>query len=151
MTDPDTVRMMPGQFVDAYEAMVAAAFNSGGGMDGVAGVSVGELGKADGRAQGQWRVSSSDVTTIGTVAATSVKQVGKTARTMRDERFFRLKVKIDKRLRGIAREVLASLNATDLNSCLRVCSGRCKKIGDSEWIYCPRCGGPMAELDDSEN
>ena len=138
--------MMPRQFVDAYEALVVESFNSGGGMDGMGASGV---EKADGRAIGQWRVGSGEVTSIGAASPISVKQVGKTARTMRNEAAFRLKVKIDKRLRGLAREVLASINESDkTRNSLRVCSGRCKKIGDPDWCYCPRCGGPMVELDE---
>jgi hypothetical protein len=141
-------RILPEQFTSAYEALWAMCYNSGGGMDGQNGG--GDIGRADGRAVGQWRVKSGEVTSVGTVAPQSVKQVGKTARTMRDERAFKFKTKIDKRLRLMAREILASLDANGLLASVprvRVCSGRCKKIGEAEWLYCPFCRGPMAEMD----
>ncbi len=160
----DVVRMMPHQFVDAYEALCVEAYNSGGGIDGLptggggvgsgsGGESVGMdggLGKADGRAQGQWRTDSGVETTIGTVKVgkAQFKRVGKTGNGMRDERAFRMKTRVDKRLRSIAREILANLYESEkFSSISRVCTGRCKRIGESDWLFCARCGGPMTEND----
>jgi hypothetical protein len=61
------------------------------------------------------------------------------------EQAIRERDRIDRRLRKIARDIKAwySKGAVSAN---RICAGRCKKIGDGEWNFCPRCGGQMREL-----
>lgn len=55
---------------------------------------------------------------------------------------------VDRKLRRIAREIEEFLTAGDgLRSGKRRCSGRCGKIGEPDWQYCARCGGPMMEVD----
>ena len=156
-------RMVPDSFGTAYEQLWAAAY-SDGGVDGGAGLGgggnhplngkAGELGREAGKPTGQWPVRSSEVTSVGGKSSgpgSSLKAVGKTARTMRDERAFKLKVKVDKRLRKIAREVLASLEGRNvLAATQRVCAGRCKKYGEVDWTYCAHCGGPMREIEETE-
>lgn len=58
-----------------------------------------------------------------------------------------LKTKVDKRLRQIAREMRNVLSdGSDVSVTRRRCSGRCKRLGDVEWLYCPNCGGPMSDV-----
>lgn len=57
---------------------------------------------------------------------------------------------VDRKLRRIAREIeefLAGGDGSDLKSGKRKCAGRCRKIGEPEWMFCARCGGPMEEVD----
>lgn len=55
--------------------------------------------------------------------------------------------KTDRKLRAIGREMSTYLGDDVSVGGVRVCAGKCKRIGESDWIYCPRCGGPMAERD----
>lgn len=146
-------RLLPEAFVTMYEALVMVALDDGlgGGAHPMSGRAA-EVGRADGKAVNQWRTNSGAVTSMDRTTGPKSKQVGKTARTMKDERAWRLKVKIDKRLRGLAREIQGYLD----DSCrveelmYRVCTGRCRKFGDAEWSFCARCGGPMRELDKND-
>lgn len=161
MTDSvEFMRMLPTQFVDAYEALCVDAFNSGGGMDGAScgvmdehgdggAVEAAVVGKANGQAVGQWRTSSGQATSIGAVrpGKASFKKLGKTSKGLKTEKSFNAKRKVDKRLRQIAREIFAVLEGTPSKSGNgRVCTGRCKRLGDSDWLYCPNCSGPMGEV-----
>lgn len=142
-------RILPETFVNVYEALYCKALDDG--MGGSRAAETAFLGKADGKPVGQWRVSTGEMTSMDKIGGPGTKQVGKTARTMRDERAFRLKVKIDKRLRAMAREINAFLDGVDKRlATQRVCAGRCKHFGDAEWNYCPSCGGPMRELEKSD-
>lgn len=142
-------RILPEQFVAVYEALYCKALDDG--MSGSRAAETAGLGKADGKPVGQWRVSTGETTSMDKIGGPGTKQVGKTARTMKDERAFRMRVKIDKRLKNMAREINAFLEGTStkvINQ--RVCAGRCRKFGDYEWSYCPRCGGPMRELENTD-
>lgn len=149
---PEVIRALPDSFVAVYEALWVKSLDSG---DGTAGHPLSgrgaDLEMPGGKATGQWRVSSGEATTLGRRNGPELKTVGKTARTMRDERAFRLKTKIDKRLRQMAREISAFLEGTDLRAATqRVCAGRCKKFGEKDWSYCPSCGSPMREVENGD-
>lgn len=150
-------RILPELFADAYERLWDRAFRDGGvdGNNHPLNGSAGVVGVEPGNAVGQWRVSSGEAElTIAKKASgdkAQTKQVGKTARTLRDERAFRLKTKMDKRLRAMAREICAALEGRNtIAATHRVCTGRCKKFGEVEWDYCARCGGPMREMEEDE-
>jgi hypothetical protein len=55
--------------------------------------------------------------------------------------------KLDRRIRRMAREIQAFLDGKDVKVESRKCAGKCRKIGEAEWVYCPRCGGPMEQVD----
>jgi hypothetical protein len=151
-------RILPADFAVGYEALTSRSLSDG--MEGVgertqAGA---DLGRASGKvvkgvgARG-WRLSSGGVDVVGTRNGGSdnksrQKVVGKTAKTLKDERALRFKQKIDKRLRRIAKEIHAFLeNAEVAVERQRMCGGHCRRLGESSWLYCPNCGGPMNELD----
>ncbi len=147
-------RLLPQSFVDAYEALQARALTDGSGSNHPLSGRDAELGKADGKPTGQWPEKTSDVTSIGQVGGPKTKQVGKTSKFLADERAFRLKRKIDKRLRGLGREMMAFLEGASEKDAAaaasRLCTGKCRKIGDGEWVFCARCGGPMRDMDGEE-
>lgn len=147
-------RILPEGFAGPYEALFARALSDGGvdGSNHPLNGSAGVLDKAPGTPVGQYRVSSGESTSIGKMGGPKTKQVGKTARTMKDERAFRVRVLIDKRLRKMGREIEAFLDGKKKwqNAGLRACAGRCKKFGDGEWVYCPWCGGPMREMENED-
>lgn len=60
------------------------------------------------------------------------------------------RARVDRRLRKIARDIKSWYSGGAFSS-NRICDGQCKKIGDGEWNYCPRCGGRMREMDGRRN
>lgn len=147
-------RILPEMFCTAYEAVCVQALDdgSGGGNHPLSGRAA-ELGRAEGKPTGQWPVKSDEKVSIGQKSGpgSSLKTVGKTSKFLRDERAFRLKQRMDKRLRAMAREMMAFMDGKEIRAAVsRVCTGKCKKLGDAEWMFCARCGGPMRDLDEGE-
>jgi hypothetical protein len=98
----------------------------------------------------------------------SGKRGQKSSVLMRSEWASLLKERTDRKLRKIARELKNALDEDDDELRMgaaskgvggkngvggrsaaprRRCSGRCGKFGESDWLYCARCGGPMNEMD----
>jgi hypothetical protein len=52
-----------------------------------------------------------------------------------------------KRLRSMAREMNALLaeRGETREVLRRRCSGKCRRLGEREWSYCPNCSGPMID------
>lgn len=152
-------RLLPEAFTTAYEFLNSLAMDDGTmGENHPLNGDAGKLGKADGARTNQWRDNSGQMTRglgksmSGDKAAT--KRVGKTSRTMRSERLFRYKQKVDKRLRRLATEMFLMMqekNGENDNivsrSYGRNCVGTCRRIGELEWKYCPNCGGMMMDMD----
>jgi hypothetical protein len=157
-------RILPELFAEAYERLWDRTYKDGGidggGGDGGGGNhplngNAGVVGMAEGKVKNAgWRVSSGEETLIGLKTGAQVsdmKRVGKTAATLKNERLFKYKVKVDKRLRRLAREISAMVDGRNVVAAAnRVCTGRCKKYGDAEWDYCARCGGPMRQVEENE-
>jgi hypothetical protein len=149
-------RILPEPFQLAYEQLWARSLGDSGPGAGVGNHPLsgqsGILGRASGKVENAgWRTSSGEADMVGQIAGPKNKQVGKTSRTLKDERAFRFKQKVDKDLRRIAAKINAFQDGR--NSELagqRVCEGRCKKYGEIEWSFCARCGGPMRDLDPQE-
>jgi hypothetical protein len=148
---PDVWKMIPPAFIEAYEALWVGCFKndvhplSGSGE---------EVGRSTGAGSIRWRTNSGQVDTVGTKVKSGSgrsgggKTVGKTSAALRDERLFREKGLIDKRLRRLARDILAILDPKGAQvERQRRCTGSCKRLGQSDWLFCPNCGGPMAETD----
>jgi hypothetical protein len=113
----------------------------------------GEVGVSDGKVENAgWRTSSGKADrVVGQSSGPKQKTVGKTARTLRDEKAWDFKKRIDKDLRRLAAKIRAFEEGSRLESSgHRVCTGRCKKYGDMDWTYCARCGGPMREIENDE-
>lgn len=56
--------------------------------------------------------------------------------------------RLDRRLRNEARKLKSFLADNDERVVLkRRCSGKCKRLGDAEWLYCPHCAGPMIDVE----
>lgn len=158
-------RFLPDGFVDAYEALCGRALNDGSGMEGrptrEESEGAGGIGKETGSLAargGNVRVSSGAETIVGGKGTgrawrgkAQVKIVGRTGRGMRDERMFQAKVRIDKRLRQLGREIMDLLDGKDIKSAgRRICAGKCARLGQGDWSYCPNCGSAMRELDSGD-
>jgi hypothetical protein len=153
-------RILPEPFQTAYEQLWARTYSDGGvgagvgshPLDGARGV----VGKADGKVENAgWRVNSGQADAVGQISGPKQKTVGKTARTLRDERAFQFKQKVDKELRRIAAKIRrweenGGREVGTEHAGQRVCAGRCKRFGDVEWSYCCWCGGPMREVEKNE-
>lgn len=144
-------RILPDGFTAVYEALYVQSLDDGmGGKGKVADAGI-ALGRAAGKPVGQYRVSTGERTSIGRKSGPKLKKLDQTSKTLKDERAFNFRVKVDKRLRAIGREIAAFLEGQDLRLVShRVCSGKCGKFGDAEWNFCARCGGPMRELDSDD-
>lgn len=157
-------RMVPEAFAEAYQRVWDEAYRdggidaSGGGhpLSGAAGAlgKEGGTGVDSGRLAGGWRINSGKEDLVGKSSGpgkSSSKAVGKTSRTLKSEKAFKLKARLDKRLRKMAREIMAELDGRSVKAAgHRVCAGKCKKFGDYEWSYCPNCGGMMREVEEDE-
>lgn len=158
-------RLLPEGFVTAYEALVARAVDAG--LRGEANGSVpetsegtGGIGKADGSGGVRWRVDTSEVDTVGgggygraQRGKAQAKVVGKTGRGQGDAAMWRVRVLIDKRLRQMGREIVEAIESGGEKgraAARRVCGGRCARLGQGDWKFCPNCGSAMRELDSSD-
>lgn len=149
------VRYLPSGFLRAYLQLIDKSvgernLGSGGGAGddlklvgvereeslGLTGV-VGDNGKAKRRRAGE--------------DASLVKVGGQKAKKSRvlfsSEDAMDYRRKVDRKLRMMGREALEYLNDVGTVAASRVCTGSCKRLGDGEWLFCPNCGGPMAERD----
>jgi hypothetical protein len=69
---------------------------------------------------------------------------------IRSERALMGRYRLDRKLKRIVndlRYLLAEVNGADhTRPLMRQCAGRCRKIGESDWLFCARCGGPMQDI-----
>jgi hypothetical protein len=154
-------QMLPEAFSAAYEALFVGTFRDGdvdgGGSEGhsahpMSGRGM-EVGRSDGSGAIRMRTSSGQVDTVGTKVKSGSGRSGggkdtrKTSNQLRNERLLREKTKVDKRLRRMAREIESMLRGEVHIEAVRRCAGRCGRLGQADWKYCPNCSGPMAEVD----
>lgn len=154
-------QMLPEAFSAAYEALFVGTFRDGdvdgGGSEGhsahpMSGRSM-EVGRSDGSGAVRMRTSSGQVDTVGTKVKSGSGRSGggkdtrKTSNQLRNERLLHEKGKIDKRLRRMAKEIEAILIGGLHAESQRRCTGRCARLGQTDWKFCPNCGGPMQEMD----
>lgn len=137
---------LPKKFVVCYEGLLDKAYgerrlDASGSMGGDKGEGRVKARKTSGR------TSSSSVDK--TLAASGGgKDRNRAEIAFKNERAVDFRRLVDRRLRRIARDIEEFFAGDDgeLRSGKRRCNGRCRKIGDSDWIYCARCGGPMQEV-----
>lgn len=149
-------RILPEAFQVAYEQLWARSLGDSGPGAGVGNHPLsgetGKLGKAPGKVENAgYRLSSGQAVPIGKITGPKNKQVGRTSRTLKDERAFKFKQRIDRELRRLAAKIRAFEDGRNIDFAgQRVCTGKCKKFGEIEWTYCARCGGPMRDLEKDE-
>jgi hypothetical protein len=144
------VRFLPQGFIFAYEQLVDEGYSSkqfgGNPASPVSGDSQ-IKGKAPRRTSGRLRSSEVDKTLM----AEKAKRSTPPEIQMRSEKAVDFRKNIDRRLRRLGREIKAFLAGENpLTGSSRKCAGKCGKLGDAEWSFCARCGGPMRELDKGE-
>ena len=142
------LRFLPDSFVLFYSGLVDRSYgerrlDASGSMAPPTGSPRVKAKKSSGRTN-SGSVERTLVATGGSGKEKNRSEIG-----FKDEDSVDYRKKIDRRLRRIAREIeefLAGGNGESLKSGKRKCGGRCRKIGDPEWLFCPRCGGPMIEV-----
>lgn len=138
---------LPEKFVHAYEALVDLGYgekrlDASGAMGAPANPRAGARRSAP-------RLKSSEVSK--TIVSSNFGNGGTPSGvSFKSEIAVDYRRKIDRRLRRLAREIKLFLDedGTAHRSGQRKCSGKCKKIGEPDWVYCARCGGPMIEEDE---
>ncbi len=159
-------QMLPESFAAAYEALFVGTFRDGdvdgGGSGGRSSHAMSgrgeELGKATGKVGESGRARrvrehTGQVDVVGTKVKSGSGRSGggkdnrKTSNQLRNERLLREKVKIDKRLRSLGREIVAILEGVkDDGEGQRRCGSKCGRLGQNDWLFCPNCGGPMVDV-----
>jgi hypothetical protein len=133
----DLLRILPSSFVGGYEDLVLRCFpvlRGASDRDPDAAVS-------DGRPL-RVRTSTGQTETRG--GAHNARRSGLNTRDpLGSERAIRLRAKVDRKLRALAREMSADVTRRDQ---LRRCT-RCRTFADAEWNFCPRDGAPTEQVD----
>lgn len=138
-------RFLPSGFVDLYSRVLEIEFgahNLGSARPSNPDELVG-VGRGSGPRLSTSKVETRHVTRTHT--ASSSKAV------IRSERALWGRYRLDRRLKRITtelRNLLAEIDGSDgSRPARRICTGKCAKFGDPDWLYCARCGSPMRDLE----
>lgn len=130
---------LPEKFVEAYERLWHEAYGTGA-VTAAANPRVGVVKDQPPR------VSSGTADRMGGVGAGHKKAGARVTSTLRSERALTTKSRVDRKLRALARDIVAA-DGSGSDTLPRRCAGRCKRWADPEWNYCPNCGGPTETID----
>lgn len=136
------LRYLPKEFLVTYLMLIDRGvgernLGSGGGV-----AKDGALPDVGGQSAPRLKTSSYEHVSSASRSGASTSPI-----LMNSERSIDYRRKVDRQIRKIIREIklhLASESEKTIVS--RVCSGKCKRRGDAEFLYCPNCGGPMVDL-----
>jgi hypothetical protein len=146
------IAFLPSGFLFAYEQLVEQGYSSrqfGGNPASPLSQASQIKGKSPRKTSG--RLNSGHVDK--TLMAGKGKRPSPPEIQMQSEKAVNYRKNIDRRLRRLAREIkafLAGEAGENSGAVSRKCAGKCGKLGEADWMYCPRCGGPMRELDKGE-
>lgn len=134
----EVLLLLPAEFLTAYEVLYLEVWQGSGG-----GVRVGDPEGETPRAT-RWRTSTNQTETRGTA---STKGRGSTSKGLgiKSTRAAATKEWADRKLRKIAREI--QMRMSDEDGRVRRCAGRCKRLAEDTWNYCPNCGAQTEEVD----
>lgn len=141
--DPEysTKEELPRSLMRAYSLLVHRAYGSDPA------VSIGDASVIRGIGKSKARTSTSTPEGVGGSAAAATKKFGQSRRNViRDRKAYEIKIRIDRRLRRLAAEVMEHLDGGQVEMTVNVCS-HCNRIGEGEWRFCPSCGGTMVAQD----
>lgn len=139
------LRGLPAEFLSVYLMLMDATYgetNLGSGL----GYRDNEI-PGTGVQKNPWPLSS---VAPQSGQAAHKKFIGQSRDFIRSQKNSGLKDRTDRRLRKLTREIkfeLSSHSGQKEPKAIRQCAGTCRKFGEAEWLYCPRCGGPMQEVD----
>jgi len=137
-----TREALPKPIVEAYELLFCAAYGSDPA------ISSGNPTVERSAGRRVTRTSTSTPEGVGGAAKASTKKVGANQRNViRDRRAYEEKIKVDRRLRRMAKEIREVVLGEVVERTARVCE-RCARIGEQEWGFCPWCGYRMVESAD---
>ena len=128
---------LPSILTGAYELLWYQAYGTGS-------PSIGDPNSIHGTGKAKrGRTQSDQVETRG--GAVQKKKLANSQKDIiKSQRAFSAKTKFDKRLRKLGHEIEVFLNEEKdrTHDWVMKCS-KCKKMGEDEWLWCPRCGGQM--------
>lgn len=133
----EVLLLLPEQFLTAYEVLFLEAWQKVGG-----GVRIGDP-DAEVPVALKWRTSSSQVETRGTASPKGSGSISK-GLGVKSTKAAATKEWADRQLRKIAREINARMS-DDTSPVRRCAGGRCRRIAESTWNYCPACGSPTQD------
>lgn len=137
-------RFLPDGFVNAYEQLLGQAFSAAAmSVKGQEQIDIPGVGKGK-NGLGSVRSGMTEVRSVHRSPPRAASSV------IGSEIAMQFRSSMDRKIRKITREMrffLDKANGEKGVNPQRKCSGRCKKFGDGDWMYCPWCGGPMSEID----
>jgi hypothetical protein len=141
------LRYLPKGFLGLYMALIdrgvgERALGSGSGAGN--GLAVQDSGRS---VAGLGQVSSGVVQKRGGAKKGKKPSGGNSSIQFKSQPAIDERGRIDRKLRTVGRQMAAFMADDVSDVARRVCGGKCKKIGESDWLFCPRCGGPMIEQD----
>lgn len=135
--ETELIRSLPSSFVGEYEDLLLRCFpvlRGASDRDPDAAVAAGKPVRA--------RTSTRQTETRG--GAHNARRSGLNTRDpLGSERAIRLRARVDRKLRALAREMASDGQRRDQ---LRRCT-RCRTFADAEWNFCPRDGAPTEQVD----
>ena len=127
---------LPSSLREQYELLFCRAYGSDPA------VSVGDSSVIRGVGKPQSRVNSGSSEKVPGARTNGKKAGANTRSIVKDGRAYELKLRVDRRLRRLAREIRDELADEQRGRTIRVCT-RCARIGEEEWGWCPHCGHEM--------
>lgn len=135
----EVLMYLPDGFVTAYEDLWHRAYGTGA-------VRTSDVGRA-GVVKNDVRLRSNQADRVGGVGV-GKKAGASVTSIVHSGHAVNVKQRIDRKLRALAREIVAAMTDGDVRITLpRRCAGRCARWADPDWNYCPNCGGPTQTVD----
>ncbi len=132
-------RFLPAGLVDLYARVVEIEFPLGSRANST---------NLPGVGRGSGPRISTNQTETRTITRTRTPNANWTV--IRSERALLGRFRLDRKLKRIVtdlRNLLAEIDSGDhTRPVWRQCAGRCRKMGEPDWLYCARCGGPMQDI-----
>lgn len=134
----EVLLLLPSSFLTAYEVLYLETWQKASGS-----ISYGDE-TAENPTATKWRVSTNQTETRGTA---STKGRGSIAKGLgiKSTRAQMTKEWADRKLRKLAREI--EMRMSDQEGKVRRCAGKCRRLAEDTWLYCPNCGAPTEEVD----
>jgi RNA polymerase-binding transcription factor DksA len=134
----EVLLLLPAEFLTAYEVLYLETWQKASGS-----ISVGDE-NAEVPVATKWRVSTNQTETRGTASTKGRGSLSK-GLGVKSTRAAATKDWADRKLRKLAREI--SMRLSDEDAPIRRCAGRCRRLAEDTWNYCPNCGSPTEEVD----
>lgn len=128
----EVLYFLPKDFIQTYGVLFTQAVKSDGGEDARS------AQQTDGATVGKVAVTK---TGAGPTVGAAKKRYKKTFVVL-DEKALEIKTRMDKRLRGMAREIQAELAGSDRADSGARCCSKCGMFMQLTWGFCPKDGTP---------